>query len=202
MADEQVQGQVPDAGSAPEAERPQPVAAQAGSEAAQEAEDEQFDAAYVRKLRAEAAEYRKRLRELEKVVREAEESKLGEVERLQRRLAELERAQLEWERERQERTLRYEVMLAAQRHGIVDPEAAYRLLDLSRVEFDDEGRPANLDKVLRALVAERPWLAGRPAVSPTNPGRAGVPGIEDAVRAGDPSLINQAFDAILRARRK
>ena len=45
---------------------------------AQVAEEERFDSEYVRKLRAEAADYRKRLRELEGKVRAEEEAKMTE----------------------------------------------------------------------------------------------------------------------------
>ena len=71
--------------------------AAAGAQPGQEPAAEQFDAEYVRKLRAEAAEYRKRLRELEQKAQEQENAKLSETERLQKRLAELERQKREAE---------------------------------------------------------------------------------------------------------
>ena len=113
--------------------------AAAGAQPGQEPAAEQFDAEYVRKLRAEAAEYRKRLRELEQKAQEQENAKLSETERLQKRLAELEREQAAYQRERQERTLKHETMLAASRLGIVDPDAAYRLLDVANIEFAEDG---------------------------------------------------------------
>jgi chemotaxis protein histidine kinase CheA len=184
---------------APQESAPAGAEAQAG----QEPEQERFDAEYVRKLRAEAAEYRKRLRELEQTVKQHEEAKLSETERLQKRLAELEREQAAWQRERQERTLKYETMLAASRLGIVDPEAAYRLLDMSKLEFDEDGNPTNLDKALQELLKAKPYLAGYPAASsgsPTNPSRSAVtPSLEDAIRSGDVAAINAAFEAALKA---
>lgn len=173
MPEEKVQGQVPNeiAGQGPDVSGQEPqVATQAGETQGQEPES--FDAEYVRKLRAEAAEYRKRLRDLEAAVKKQEEAKLSETERLQQRLAELEKEQAEWQRERQERTLKYEVMLAAGKLGIVDAEAAYKLLDLSAIEFDEDGNPTNIEKALRGLIAKRPYLAGGNASSPTNPARS------------------------------
>lgn len=126
--------------------------AAAGAQPGQEPAAEQFDAEYVRKLRAEAAEYRKRLRELEQKAQEQENAKLSETERLQKRLAELEREQAAYQRERQERTLKYETMLAASRLGIVDPDAAYRLLDVASIEFAEDGTPKNLEAALKELV--------------------------------------------------
>jgi len=201
MADE-TQGQVPGAGAAPEAAQPQPQTAGAGAPSGQEPEPEKFDAEYVRKLRAEAAEYRRRLRELEQAVKQHEEAKLSETERLQRRLAELEKERALWERERQERVLRYETMLAASRLGIVDPEAAYRLLDLSQLEFDEDGRPKNLEKALRELLRARPYLAGSPvpAGSPTNPA-TGVAraGVFTTSQIADRRFWEQHREEILRA---
>jgi hypothetical protein len=148
---------------ADEVEKTQAVNESAAQDAAktetQAAEEERFDTEYVRKLRSEAAEYRKKLRDLEAKVRTDEEAKLSESERLQKRLAELERQQSEWERDRQERTLQYEVKLAAAQLGIVDPDAAWRLLDLKEVDFDDDGKPKNVDVVLKKLIQQKPYLA-------------------------------------------
>ncbi len=151
--------------------------AAAGAQPGQEPAAEQFDAEYVRKLRAEAAEYRKRLRELEQKAQEQENAKLSETERLQKRLAELEREQAAYQRERQERTLKYETMLAASRLGIVDPDAAYKLLDLAGIEFDEDGTPRNIEAALKELLKAKPYLAAQPAAisgSPTNPARTGA----------------------------
>lgn len=136
----------------------QEVAQQSEVQAAEE--QERFDAEYVRKLRAEAAEYRKRLRELESKVKADEEAKLTEQERLQKRLAELERAQADWERERQEILLQRHIENTAAKLGIIDPEAAWKLIDLKEVDFDEDGKPKNLETLLRALIQKKPYLAG------------------------------------------
>lgn len=167
----------------------------------QEPTKERFDAEYVRKLRAEAAEYRKRLRDLEQAVKKHEEAKLSETERLQRRLAELEAERATWQREVQERVLRYETMLAAGRLGVVDPEAAYRLLDLSLLEYDDDGRPTNLEAALRALLKDKPYLVGQPhgpSGSPTNPGRPRTSLTLEDVKRMSPDEINRRWDEVQR----
>lgn len=129
------------------------------SEATMAEEQERFDAEYVRKLRSEAAEYRKKLRTLEEKVKAEEEAKLSEQERLQKRLAELERQRDDWERERQERSLRHEVELTAARLGIIDAEAAYRLIDLSEIEFSEDGKAKNVEAKLKELIQRKPYLA-------------------------------------------
>jgi hypothetical protein len=181
------------------------VAQEAVQPDVQETEGERFDAEYVRKLRAEAAEYRRRLRELESKVKSEEEAKMTEQERLQKRLAELERKEAEYQRVIQSRTLEYEVKLLAVRLGIVDPDAAYRLLDLKQIEFDDDGRPVNLEKVIRDLIATKPYLVSQQApVSPTNPAQGRISGQQVFTRSQlrDPKFFAANREAIMQALRE
>jgi len=189
-----------ESGQAPQSDQQTAIA---GAQQDQASEQERFDAEYVRKLRSEAAEYRRRLRELEQAVKQHEEAKLSETERLQKRLAELEREQATWQRERQERTLKYETMLAASKLGIVDPEAAWRLLDISKLEFDEDGTPQKIEQALKDLLKAKPYLAGQPpavAGSPTNPAtgqqRAGV---FTTSQIADRRFYEQHREEILRA---
>jgi len=186
MPDQDTVGQEPnDSGQEPQTDQ----SSSAGTDAqdGQEPKPEQFDAEYVKKLRSEAADYRKRLRELEAKVKADEEAKLSEQEKLQKRLSELEREREAWALERQERTVRYEVMLAASKLNIVDPEAAYKLLDLSTLEFDDEGLPTNLDKSLKDLLKARPYLvrAQQPASINADEGRGQKPNVDPKAREAE-----------------
>ncbi len=172
---------------------------------AQAAEEERFDTEYVRKLRAEAADYRKRLRELEGKVKAEEEAKMTEQEKLQKRLAELVRQTTEYQQTMQARTLEYEVKLHAAQLGVVDPEAAYRLLDTREIEFGEDGKPANIEKALRALIAAKPYLAGGGGqVSPTNPaqGKIGGQQVFTAAQLKDPKFFAANREAILQAMRE
>ncbi len=200
MADDTQTGQVPnESGQEPRTD-------QQGAAGAQGQEPERFDAEYVRKLRAEAADYRKRLRELEQKVQEHETAKLSETEKLQKRLAELERQQATYQRERQERTLKYEAMLVASKLGIVDPEAAYKLLDLTRIEFDEDGTPKNIEQALKELLKAKPYLAAQQqatSIASTNPARsastqAETPEQKRARLLGIP--VNPFDDGFLRQR--
>ncbi|NOZ27971.1 MAG: hypothetical protein GXP39_07965 [Chloroflexi bacterium] len=213
MKDE-VMGQEPNVGQGPDESANQRVSESAnervgemegqGPEAeGQEPEAQTFDAEYVRKLRAEAAQYRKRLRELERTLEEKEEAELSEQERLQRRVAEYEARLAELERERQERTLQYEVKLRASQMGIVDPDAAWRLLDLASIEFDEDGTPLNVDQALQELVKAKPYLRGQPAaagVSPTNPPRRQQVFTRSQLR--DPKFYAEHKDEIMQALRE
>jgi chromosome segregation ATPase len=188
---------VPEAEATQEVANEQPQAAEAAAHDAQEADDERFDAAYVRRLRAEAAEYRRKLRELERELKQRDEEKMTETERMRLRLSELEKELTQRELLIREHTLRYETMLRARELGIIDPDAAYRLLDLAEVEYDESGRPTNIERLLRELVRKRPYLAGNSA-SATNPSRTTI-SLEDALKSGDLEAVNRAFEAVLRA---
>jgi len=130
--------------------------------------------------RQESIKHRKRLEEFEAEQRKAEEAKLSELERTKKRLADLESERESLTRSTQERIVRYEVQLAAARMNIVDPDAACKLLDLSELEYDDTGQPTNVDKVLKKLIEDKPYLVkqepapGAPRTHPgtTNPARA------------------------------
>lgn len=166
----------------------------ANSETQAVEEQERFDADYVRKLRAEAAEYRKRLRELEGKVKADEEAKMTEQEKLQKRLAELERKETEYQQTLQARTLEYEVKLHAAQLGIVDAEAAYKLVDLAEIEFDENGKPINIDNVLRDLISKKSWLVAGARSSPTNPARSRLT-IDDIKRMSE-AEINKRWDEV------
>lgn len=53
------------------------------------------------------------------------------------------------------------------RLGIVDEDAAIRLLDPEEIEYDAAGKPTNLLPLLKELIKERPYLA-----APKRPGSA------------------------------
>jgi hypothetical protein len=128
------------------------------------------DAALQRELaeaRKEAAKYRTEAQKLRDQVKAADDAKLPELERLQRRNAELEEAHTAHERERAEWQTQAAVTKAALRLGFQDPVDAYALLDRSGLDFDDSGAPKNVDKLLTELLKAKPYLggAGRPSGS-------------------------------------
>jgi hypothetical protein len=63
--------------------------------------------------------------------------------------------------------LQLSVERQARKMGIVDEEAAFRLLDASKVEFDDAGNPTNVEALLGELVKARTWLLGGGEAKPT-----------------------------------
>lgn len=121
-----------------------------------------------RKLRREAQTLRKRLAEFETAEAKKREAELSEAEKQAKRAAELEAQLAAMQAAQREQIVRYEVMLRAANRNVVDPEAAVKLIDLSSLEFDEEGKPTNIDKALDALLKHKPYLVKSEAAPPPN----------------------------------
>ncbi len=130
--------------------------------------------AELKRVRAEAAAHRTKLAAFEKAQADAEAAKLSDKERLEKQLADLKTQHETATREARDRIIRYEVQLHAARLGIVDPDAAARLIDYATLELDEAGTPKNVEPVLRALIKARPWLAA-PASEPAKPAPPATP---------------------------
>jgi len=110
--------------------------------------------------------------------------------------------------------VRLEVERYARRAGIVDEDAAFRLMDHARVELDPTGLPSNVEALLKELAERRPWLLnaeargskdeGAVGAGPANPPRDGFRTLSvEAIRRMSPDQINdnwEAIEAALRAR--
>jgi len=117
--------------------------------------------ATIHKLREQEKLAKQQTKELEALRAEAkkhQDAELSETDKLRKRVAELELQEVESQRERQERIVRYEVMLAAQKMNLVDPDAAYKLLDLTGLEFGDDGSVKDIETALKELIKARPYL--------------------------------------------
>jgi chromosome segregation ATPase len=145
----------------------QQTAPPSSEEKEEKSQKETFDAEYVAALRREAARYRTERKELEEKLKKLEEAQLSETERIANRLAELEKQQAEWMRERQELLVRSAVVSEAVGLNIIDPEAAFKLLDLASLQFDEDGRPVNIKDALTKLIKEKPYLVGSRATTNT-----------------------------------
>lgn len=92
-----------------------------------------------------------------------------ELQKAQDKVAELEQRHTELSSKQKELITQYEVGLAAGKLGIVDPDAAYRLLDLAKLEYGEDNKPTNVEKVLGELVKSKPYLVGGSGSSAGNP---------------------------------
>lgn len=136
-----------------------------GPEESGHAEGQQFDAAYVRQLRQEAAGHRKRSSELEKRLKELEadaESKkraeLSETERLRLELEETKAKAAETDRVSRERMLRSAVTAEAVKAGFNDPQDAWSMVDRAELVLGEDGDVSGAEKAIKALVKAKPYL--------------------------------------------
>lgn len=164
----------------------------------------------LRRARDESAKFRAELREAQAALKEAQnqlkakdDEGKSEMQKAMDRVAELEgRWQLA---DRNARTLRLqnEVMLQAQKLDIVDPDAAFRLLDTDNVEYDGD-RPANIADLLASLIEERPYLKAQPqrtrtqaSTSPTQPATQQTGKLTmDDIAAMSSAEINARWDEV------
>lgn len=138
-----------------------------------------------RKLRSEAKNLRSRLKNFEDAENKAKEAQLSEIELSKKQYSELQATHNEYVARMQARIVRYEVERQASKLGIIDPDAAARLLDPAELEYDDDGLPTNSEKLLKDLIKNKSYLASTPTPSSTsgtkspalpamNPGRTNI----------------------------
>lgn len=132
----------------------------------------------------EAQTMRAKLRELEKAEEERTLAAMSEQERIK---VELEAARTELETvkaARLEAMLKADVATAAAKHGIVDTEAAYKLMDREKIKFDETGAPTNVQDVIAELAQAKPYLtlAGGTGFTNAERGAGAVVGKEEELR--------------------
>jgi hypothetical protein len=159
----------------------------------QQEEPKSFDADYVKKLRDEAASWRRKVKDLETKVTGFEQEKMSEAERLKAQAdaakAEAQAAQEALRKARAEAAISRE----AAKHG-VDADLLTRLVT---PEFDDDGNPAGIDAAINDLLTKHPYLKAGSAVglSATNPQRKGALTLEDIKRM-TPEQINARWSEV------
>lgn len=123
----------------------------------------------------EAKKHRLERDELKKFKDDVDAKSLSEVEKYQKQLSAVQAQYNEALQSIQESRIREQVYVHSQKLNIVDAEAASKLLDWSKIEYED-GIPTNVEKLLKELVAEKKYLIGeKQAVSSggaTNPTRS------------------------------
>lgn len=129
----------------------QPQAGATQQAQAASAEPDTLTVEEARKLRSEARNLRERLKQLE-------EKDLPEAERRQKRLSELEASETRWTTERQDLQMEASAVRLATKLGFADADDALGWLARNRgkVTFSDEGRPTNLEHLLKELLREKP----------------------------------------------
>jgi hypothetical protein len=95
----------------------------------------------------------------------------SDLQKAQEKITALEKSSAEQTEKQKEISAQYEVAIVAGKLGIVDPDAAYKLLDKSKLTIDEKtGKPTNTEQLLKTLLTEKPWLAGT-GTSSSNPAK-------------------------------
>ena len=92
----------------------------------------------------------------------AADSQLSEAEQLKAKLIQAEADRDAVSAKLTQRTLQHRFEAAAQKLGVVDADAAYKLADLSAVEIDEDGNVTGIDAALADLKKTRKYLFGAP----------------------------------------
>lgn len=123
-------------------------------------------AAELKRARDEAATSRQELKTLRDELKAIKDAQLTDAQRVQQERDELKSANTTLE----QKLVAAKVEARAATKGIVDPEVAAGLV-AGKVTLDENGNPANIDEVLDALIAEKPYLKStEPAATPPPPG--------------------------------
>jgi multidrug efflux pump subunit AcrA (membrane-fusion protein) len=151
-----------------------------------------------RALQAAEKTQRNRLAQLEAAAKRAEDAKLSDQERLQKRVAELESQQQNAAKAAQEKVLRYEVQLQAARLNIVDPDAAAKLLDMSQVSYDADGQPQGVEAALAALIDAKPYLVSSSTGAGSHGARGAAPATPASASPTNPATRSSTATATRR----
>jgi flagellar biosynthesis GTPase FlhF len=108
--------------------------------------------------RREAARYRNEAKKQTDAQRSEEEATLSDLEKANRKIADLEREREDLLTRSQERAVRLATVDAAARLGFRSPEVAYKLIDRAVIEYEEDGSPKNIEKLLKDLLQREPYL--------------------------------------------
>jgi hypothetical protein len=137
---------------------------------------------------ADYDELKKKAAEFDKI----EEANKTELEKAREQVAKAEERAAKISEQARETRLRSTILAEAARvnRHVVDPEAVVVLLDRSKLEFDDDGEPTNITKVMDELLEARPYLVAQQG--------GGARGNADMGARGVPAGVKQLTEADLK----
>lgn len=133
----------------------------------------------------EAQQMRAKLKALEDAEAKRTEATLSEQEKAIKRAEAAEARAQELEARHREITVRSAVQAAATQAGIIDPDAAYRLIDAGKITIDDSGNVNGVTEAVKALVESKPYLIGQSGGSGATNQQRGGAGVDWETRARD-----------------
>lgn len=167
----------PVTGETPEQQEPPTEATPSQSSADDLSKELESLRAALKKANKDAASSRHAEKELKALKDQIEAQTLSEQDKLQKKLADLQKTHDDAIRQAQEYKINTEVRLQASQSGFADPQDAVKFLDWSEIEYDDNGSPTNVTELIADLVKSKPYLLkpqgkATPTVSATNPSRS------------------------------
>jgi hypothetical protein len=142
-----------------------PAVIEAATPAATGNESETISLEEAKKLRSEAANLRKRLKELDANAQAQADAKLGDLEKATKQLTQTtERVTALSAALRQERVGRMTERLATKLN--LEPELTAKLLAAETIEYDDDDQPIDLEKKIKALAQRWPQLVKPTTATP------------------------------------
>lgn len=139
----------------------------------------------ITELRKEAAGHRLKLKKFEDEEAKRLEAQMTEQQKLEKRVADLQKAHDDALRTHQEYRINAEVRLQATQLGFANVEDATRLLDWTQIAYGDDGTPENVQALLKDLLKTKPYLAGSKATPVTSGGATNPPRSQSS---GPPAL--------------
>jgi len=100
---------------------------------------------------------------------ELEQEKLTEAERMEARAIEAEKKAADAQQQIASAMIASEVKVRASAMGIIDPDAAYLLLDQANVRYDAEAGVSGVDDALAGLLEAKPYLRSANRTPNLNP---------------------------------
>ena len=100
---------------------------------------------------------------------ELEQEKLTETERMEARAVEAEKKAADAQQQIASAMIASEVKIRASAMGVIDPDAAYLLLDRSNVHYDAEAGVSGVDDALAGLLEAKPYLRSANRTPNLNP---------------------------------
>jgi type VI protein secretion system component VasK len=127
--------------------------------------------------------------------KERKQSEMSALEKAQAQNAELQKQLAQAAEAQKALALQSAIVSMSAKLGIVDADAAFKLLDKGAIEFGDDGKPKNVEALLQAMLKDKPYLSMTGSTSPMNPGK--TPSFtDDQIKKMTPEEINKNWDAI------
>ena len=127
-----------------------------------------------REVRGQYGDYAQ-LKERAAKADELEKAQLSDQDKLEARAHEAERKAEAAIQQVASAVIASEVKVRASQMGIIDPDAAYLLLDRTNLSYAEDGKVSGVDDALTQLMEDKPYLKGLPSRAPNLNPQTGEP---------------------------